>query len=159
MASLRVTARASALDATRRNPQRYPIYHDPTSGMRCASEAPQLPQCTQHPSHAGDRPASVATTYQSSRRYCPNAPFMETEMSLSKTFDINSSRSADQCEHTRRKCRTDSTSCALSQPGHSHVRSLGAMPLHRPFASARQQTVRSRQRARLTCQSGCSRYS
>ena len=61
---------------------------------------------------------------------------------------------------------TTTTSCALPHPGHSHVRPLTAMPLHRPFASARQQMpVRSRQRAntntntntKYTCDTGQTR--
>jgi hypothetical protein len=87
----------------------------------------------------------------------PRRAFNAGDMSLSMTFDTNSSCSTDQREHTRRKCHTDSTSCALSHPGHSHLRSATATPLQRPFASARQQMpVRRRQRARFTCQSGCS---
>jgi hypothetical protein len=58
--------------------------------------------------------------------------FSAGDMSLSMMFDTNSSRSTDQREHTRRKCHTDSTSCALSHPGHSHLRSATATPLHGP---------------------------
>ena len=90
----------------------------------------------------------------------PRHAFSAGEMSLSITFNTNSSRSTDQREHTRRKCDTYSTACALSHPGHLHLRSVTATPFQRSFASARQHMpVRRRQIYLPVIQSSYSSYS